>query len=91
MDSNLTGPGYAFRFTAPCEECASDTVVARIPFSMLRSMSAATVVDLEALGFSVRLSAADRAALHAFVDTVVEGVVIRGADGDAIAGARRTE
>ena len=73
---NLTGPGSVFAFTANCDNCAADTLVTDVPFSVVEQMSASSVILVEALGFSVRLVPEDVAAIRKLVDAVRDGVKV---------------
>jgi hypothetical protein len=70
---DLTGPGRRYR-TLPClvasEDCAPNAVEVDLEPSTLRSLVAARSVEGEALGFPIRLVAADRLALSEFAERV---------------------
>jgi len=74
---NLAGTQYSFQFLAKCQDCSADTVTARVPFSVLRDMTASKTVVIKALGFSARLTPADLAALGKYVATLSSGVAIK--------------
>jgi hypothetical protein len=71
---DLTGPGAVYAFTASCERCASDTLLADVSFSTLQQMTASSVILVNALGFEGRLSPEDVAAIRRLVDAVQNGV-----------------
>lgn len=67
---------HSFQFVASCSECSLDTVVARVPFTVLGELRSPGTV-IEAMGFSMRLQPADVAALEKFIETVSQGVAVR--------------
>jgi hypothetical protein len=54
-----------------------DTVSTTVPFAMLRQVASAKRVTVDAIGFTVRLTPEDFAALNALVKTVEHGVVLK--------------
>ena len=70
---DLTGPGSRYR-NLPCfvasEDCVPNGVEADLEPSIVRSLAAARSVGGRALGFPVRLVAADQAAIRAFAAKV---------------------
>jgi len=54
-----------------------DTVATTVPFAMLRRLASAKVVTVEAIGFTVRLTPEDFAALNALIKTVEHGVTLK--------------
>ena len=74
---DLTGEGASFRFVANCSEGPLDTVIAPARFEVLRQIAGGIEVAVEALGFSLRLTPADRNALGLLVRTVQAGVRVR--------------
>jgi hypothetical protein len=73
---DLTDPGHSFQFVSTCDECPLDTVIARVPFDVLRDVSASQTVTINALGFAARLSPPDLVALGKYVTALRDGVVI---------------
>jgi hypothetical protein len=67
---DLTGPDSRYR-NLPCltanEDCVPSAVEAEISASVLRSLAGAVSIDGRALGFPIKLAAADQLALKAFV------------------------
>lgn len=59
------------------ESRAADAMVARIPFTLLRQIASARVVDLHALGFEVRLARSDLRALASFIAALTDGVTVK--------------
>jgi hypothetical protein len=57
--------------------CPADRVTARLPFNALGLIANANNVDINALGFTVRLKDADLQFLRKFIDVVGKGVRIR--------------
>jgi hypothetical protein len=74
---DLTAPGRTFRFFSSCLECPSDTVIAQIRFDALQRFAKSDSVDVDALGFTVRLKPTDLQTLHKFIDAVSNGVRIQ--------------
>ena len=62
---------------APDASATWDTVATSVPFPMLRQMSAAKTVTVEAIGFTVRLTPEDFEAARALVRTVEHGVIVK--------------
>ena len=78
MAVDLTGGGSPYQFIATCSQKGPlDTVIADVPFDELRKLIQAMDVSVDALGFSVRLSAADLAAWRGYLHTVEKGVTVR--------------
>jgi len=67
---DLTGPNSRYR-NLPClvasDECTPNAVEAELDASTLRSLAAAVSIGGNALGFPIRLAAADQLALRDFV------------------------
>jgi hypothetical protein len=76
-EMDLTAPGKTFQFISRCPDCSADTVIARMPFDALRSISNLNTVGIDALGFTARLKPADLQSLRKFIDVVGDGVQIR--------------
>jgi hypothetical protein len=76
VDLDLADQAHAFQFIASCVDCSFDTVIARVPFPVLRDLTSPGAV-IYALGFSLRLQPADVVALKKYVDTLAQGVAIR--------------
>ena len=76
-EMDLTAPGKTFQFISRCPDCASDTVIARMPFDALHSIANSSTVGINALGFTARLKPADLQSLRKFIDVVGDGVRIR--------------
>jgi hypothetical protein len=74
---DLTDPAHSFQFVSTCGDCPLDTVIARVPFGVLRDASASQTVTINALGFAARLNAADLVALGKYVAALRAGVVIQ--------------
>jgi hypothetical protein len=74
---DLTAPGKRFQFISRCQDCAADTIVARMPFSDLRKIAGSSSLAIEALGFTVRMKPEDLQSLRQYVQTVQEGVKIK--------------
>jgi len=74
---DLTDPAHSFQFVSTCGECPLDTVIARVPFGVLRDMSVSRTVTINALGFAGRLDAADLEALAKYLAALGAGVVIQ--------------
>ena len=77
IELDLTAPGRAFEFISSCQDCSLDTVIARVPFDIVRQIAASNKVLVEALGFVTRMRPANLLSLRRFVETVSDGVVIR--------------
>jgi hypothetical protein len=76
----LDGEGGPLQVSWGCsdENNAGQIIVARIPFSMLRRIAAARVVDIHAFGFAhTRLLAGDLRALDSFITAVSGGVTVK--------------
>jgi hypothetical protein len=76
---DLTGQGKTFQFTyhGLCgvdENCSSDTVIARMPFSDLCRIAASNSIKIEAVGFTLSMKQEDILALRRYVQTVRNGV-----------------
>ncbi|HMD37301.1 MAG TPA: hypothetical protein VKH42_20135 [Vicinamibacterales bacterium] len=54
-----------------------DTVSTMVPFATLRRMASAKAVIVDAIGFTVRLTPEDFAALNALIKTVEHGVTVK--------------
>jgi hypothetical protein len=76
-EHDLTGPGRVFQFTASCEACQFDTLTTRLAFDELREIARSPQVTMNALGFEMRLTAADLTALGALIDAVDDGAAIK--------------
>ena len=74
---DLTAPGRLSQFTASCEDCQLDTLTTRLAFEELREIARSPQVAMNALGFEVRLTAADLKMLAALIDAVSDGVAIK--------------
>jgi hypothetical protein len=74
---DLTAPGRTYEFTASCEQCPLDTLTTRMAFAELREIAASSGVTAEALGFQLRLSSADLAAIQRLIDAVGDGAVVK--------------
>jgi hypothetical protein len=75
---DLTAAGHDFQFTSDClTECPLNTVISRITFISLRQIGKSGIVDIDALGFAVRLKSSDLQSLRTFIDTVSQGIEIR--------------
>ncbi len=74
---DLTGSGRTYQFTASCETCLNDTVVAKMAFQELREMAASPRLSVEALGFEGTLAPADLAALQRLIDAVTNGAIVK--------------
>jgi len=74
---DLTDPAHSFQFVSTCGDCPLDTVIARVPFGVLRDVSASHAVTINALGFAARLNAPDLVALGKYVAALRDGVVIQ--------------
>lgn len=75
MKIDLTAAGAAYHVVSSCSE-SQDTVIAQVPFRLLRQIAESTDVMVDALGFSLRLTTDDLAAWRLFVRTVQGGAVI---------------
>jgi hypothetical protein len=73
---DLTGPGQ-YQLASTCGKNSQETVVARVPFDILRTITNAHDVGLYALGFTLSLTSDDISALRNFVNKVRDGVIIR--------------
>lgn len=76
----LHGEDGPLQISSGCSEenNTGQIIVARIPFSMLRRIAAARVVDIHAFGFAhTRLLPADLRALGLFITAVADGVTVR--------------
>lgn len=74
---DLAAPQNGFSFISSCQDCPLDTVLARMPFDRFRQLVQEGSVELDALGFSVRLAAEDLTALRRFVEVVGNGARIQ--------------
>ncbi|HYM22945.1 MAG TPA: hypothetical protein VEU08_07045 [Vicinamibacterales bacterium] len=54
-----------------------DTVVAQVPFDLVRRLASAKDVRIDAIGFSLRFTPEDYAALQSFVRAIDSGVVLK--------------
>ncbi|HEY6212528.1 MAG TPA: hypothetical protein VIW45_09595 [Vicinamibacterales bacterium] len=54
-----------------------DTVVARVPFELVRRLAGAKAVDVDAIGFTVHFGPDDFGALQSFVRAVEHGVALK--------------
>jgi hypothetical protein len=73
---DLIDQAHSFQFVSSCSDCSLDTVVARVPFTVLGDLRSPRTV-IEAMGFSMRLQPADAIALQKFIDILSQGVAIR--------------
>ena len=76
----LNGEGGPLQISSGCSEenNTGQIIVARIPFSLLRQIAAARVVDIHAFGFAhTRLLPGDLRALGSFIGAVATGVTVR--------------
>jgi hypothetical protein len=73
---DLTGPGTAYQFSASCEKCWNDTLVADIPFTALQTMAASPLIEVSAMGFELRLTPRNLVALRRLVEAVAQGVTV---------------
>jgi hypothetical protein len=73
---DLTGPGLAFQFQQGCENCAANMLVTDMKWEQLQTITDSPLVEVEALGFRLRLAPADITALRKLVTTVSEGVTV---------------
>ena len=76
----LDGEGGPLQISSGCsdENNAGQIIVARIPFSLLRRIAAARVVDIDAFGFAhTRLLPGDLRALSSFITAVSGGVTVK--------------
>ena len=73
---DLTAPGSTYQFIANCSE-SNDTVIAQVPFILLRQIAESGNVMVDALGFALRLTADDSAAWRLFLHTVEHGALVR--------------
>jgi hypothetical protein len=74
---DLTAPGRVSQFVASCQECPLDTLTTRLAFEELREIARSSDVTLNALGFALRLTPADLAALGTLIDAVDDDVMIK--------------
>jgi hypothetical protein len=73
---DLTGPGSVYHFQPGCENCAANMLVTDMKFEQLQAVTDSPLIEVEALGFRLRLTPVDLAALRKLVATVSDGVTI---------------
>ena len=73
---DLTGNDSVYRFFPDCDKCPADTLTTNMPFSQLETLADSPLVEVEALGFKLRLTASDLTALRKLAATVSEGVTV---------------
>jgi len=76
---DLGRPGPGFQFISACiaePGRGADTVIADAPFSVVERLAAAARIDVDALGFPLRLAPEDIGALQRFVAVVSGGVTV---------------
>jgi hypothetical protein len=73
---DLTGPGSVYQFQQGCENCAANMLVTDVKWEQLQTITDSPLVEVEALGFRLRLAPADITALRKLVTTVSEGVTL---------------
>lgn len=73
---DLTAAGTAYQWVVSCSKSQPDTVIARVPFMLLREIAEREDITVEALGFALRFTADDSAALRQFVHTVENGASV---------------
>jgi len=73
---DLTAAGAAYQLVPSCSKSQPDTVIAQVPFILLRRIADSVNVTVDALGFAVRFSTDDGAAWRLFVHTVENGATV---------------
>jgi hypothetical protein len=73
---DLTAPGAAYQLVPSCSESQPDTVIAEVPFTLLRQIAEGMNVTVDALGFALRFTTNDGAAWRLFVHTVENGTTV---------------
>jgi hypothetical protein len=73
---DLTGTGSVYNFFPGCEKCAADTLTTDMPFAQFQTLAASPYVQVEALGFKLRLSPKDLTALRKLSAAVSDGATV---------------
>ncbi len=73
---DLTGSGSVYQFSAGCEKCPANTLTTNMTFAQLQTIAASPLVEVEALGFKMRLTPSDVTALRKLVAAVSDGVTV---------------
>jgi hypothetical protein len=72
---DLTAAGATYHLVPSCSK-SHDTVVAQVPFILVRQIAEGVNVTLDALGFALRFTTHDSAAWRLFVHTVENGATV---------------
>jgi hypothetical protein len=76
MAIDLTGPESVYHFQPGCERCPANMLVTTMTLAQLHILADSPLVEVEALGFKLRLTPLDLTMLRKLVTTVSEGVTL---------------
>jgi hypothetical protein len=65
---DLAASGRSYRYTYPCDECGPTGIITEASLDEVRRIASGQRVEASVLGFTVELTAAERAALRRFVE-----------------------